>query len=148
MKIQGMANSRRTQDGMQPEARNRALRDDQRQNSEGCDELYAASLVLSPPHPACGHPLPRGEGLGGAGGEGAGAEGRAHAKLIMLSSIYRIETRGLHSRRWCHWQDRHQSRRETWATQQGQNEKGFETEGMPFAKRLSLWRHPSNSPVA
>jgi len=26
--------------------------------------LYAASLVLSLPHPAFGHPLPRGEGLG------------------------------------------------------------------------------------
>ena len=26
--------------------------------------IYAASLVLSLPHPAFGHPLPRGEGLG------------------------------------------------------------------------------------
>ena len=54
-------------------------------------ELYAASLVLSLPHPACGHPLPRGEGViileftlpSPQRGEGQGVRGQAQRPAPM-----------------------------------------------------------------
>ncbi len=42
--------------------------------------LYTASLIPSPPHPAFGHPLPRGEGLGV---RGQPQRSNAHANLLM-----------------------------------------------------------------